>query len=391
MEVIIAMGHFCDTHGPCVILCTEAFDKIPEKPSCLKVPICSACESIKLDTVYACEDERKQYITSRTSFDSKTSHLLKDAILRSLSIEMVLQDGKTSGTMYFGDNTRGHIIAHVFSVKDSFSRGFKRKYCIIVLGKQQISLLSHYDFIENNLKKISEGIQQKADKLNTTERSSTNNMEKVLRSLPELIGESAIYAQLHMWFVFLLRSKIFQRVPHNIPSCPVDCSSIEKLRNVKLEMSDAVYDTIAYCVLTGIHIEEVDTSIVKYFQELLPKGFKLPSKGQLCTISKIKDIWNVKFEGSVPLILPRLHTCIKEALEDTSISNSALYHQIKSLIMHWYSISCVLSWSKKHCDNLMRTLEIHKCDMPLLSYWIPQSGACVELCKTDYFKYAKIS
>lgn len=41
--------------------------------------------------------------------------------------------------MYFGDDERGHIIAHVFDLKDTLARGFKRKYCIVVFGKQQVS------------------------------------------------------------------------------------------------------------------------------------------------------------------------------------------------------------------------------------------------------------
>lgn len=386
MEVVIAMGHFCDTHGPCVILCTHVLDEIPKEKRISKIPSCAACESIELDTVFVCEDENKQYITSRTSLDSNLTRLLKDAILRSLSIEMVLQDGQNSGTMYFGDNNRGHIIAHVFSIKDSFARGFKRKYCIIVLGKHQISLLSHYDFVEKHLKRISTDLQQKAEKFNSTERSSTTSVDKILRSLPELVGERNIFAQLHMWFVFLLRAEIFKNIPHDIPSCPVNCSLIEKLRNIKLEMPNSVYDTISYCILTGIRVEENNLDILKYFQQLLPKGFQLPTVGMVCRISRPKEKWNVNFDGSLPLILPCLHVSIKEALENMNITNSALQYHIMSLIMHWFSISCVLNWTSTHSEVLLRTLEVRKCDTPLLDYWIPQSSECVEICKTDYFK-----
>lgn len=387
MEVIIAMGHFCDSHGPCVILCTSAFDEIPEKQPSIG-PICPTCKSIDLDTVYVCEDEKKQYITTRTSFDSEIAHLLKDAILRSLSVEMVMQNGTNSGTMYFGDNNRGHIIAHVFSIKDSFARGFKRKYCIVVVGNHQISLLSHYDFLEMNLKRISEDLQQKAEKFNVVEMSS--NKEE-LRSLPELIGESNIFAQLHMWFVFLLTAKIFKNIPHNIPTCPINCPSIEKLRILKLEMSDIVYDTVSYCTLTGIKIEENNSDVLRYFQELLPIGFKLPNSGKLCSISKTCENWNVSFQGTLPQTLPKLHTSIKQALEDTTISNSALYYHIKSFIMYWFNISCVLSWTSNPCEKLTRTLEVHKCDMPLLSYWISQTSGCVKLCQSDYFMSTNVT
>lgn len=89
MEVVIAMGHFCDTHGPCVILCTDKIKDIPEKPPpSLKVPVCEACKSLDLDTVYDCQDNELHYITSRTASNFQMAHLLKDAVLRSLSVEV---------------------------------------------------------------------------------------------------------------------------------------------------------------------------------------------------------------------------------------------------------------------------------------------------------------
>lgn len=158
MEVTIALGHFCDTHGPCVILCTDRVSEIPTDALSLNVPICEACQSLELNTVYSCKDELSSYVSSRTALTKNLADLLKDAVLRSLSVEVsyntankllksinsfkvVQEGGQDSGTMYFGDDERGHIIAHVFDLKDTFGRGFKRKYCIVVLGKQQVIIL----------------------------------------------------------------------------------------------------------------------------------------------------------------------------------------------------------------------------------------------------------
>lgn len=55
-----------------------------------------------------------------------------------MNFKVVQEENKDSGTMYFGDDDRGHIIAHVFDLKDTLARGFKRKYCIVVFGKQQV-------------------------------------------------------------------------------------------------------------------------------------------------------------------------------------------------------------------------------------------------------------
>lgn len=89
MEVTIALGHFCDTHGPCVILCTDRVSEIPANVvSSLNVPICDACQSLELNTVYSCKDEVSYYVSTRTALTKNMANLLKDAVLRSLSVEV---------------------------------------------------------------------------------------------------------------------------------------------------------------------------------------------------------------------------------------------------------------------------------------------------------------
>ncbi|KAG5887417.1 hypothetical protein JTB14_024616 [Gonioctena quinquepunctata] len=396
MEVTIALGHFCDTHGPCVILCTEISKEVPkEQTSSTNPPVCSACESVESNTVFVCQDEDRYFMSTRTSLNTNVARMLKDAVLRSLSIEVVEEKGQRSGTIYFGDNTRGHIVSHVFSIRDSMARGFRRKYCIVVLGKHQVPLLNHYDFIEENLKHISEELQQKADNSNTTEKTSaykkdveqSQNTSKVqLRSLPQLLNERNVFAHLHMWFVFLLRAKIYRTVPHSVPSCPVECSSVNALRLLGKEMSADVFRTISYCILTGIRIKECNVDIVKHFRQLLPKKFSLPQTGEVCEVFKKERTWDLVFKITLPKTVPRLLTLIEKAVRNQDMSDAALLYHLMDLIMHWFSIACVLSWAPNACDELIRSLEVHKCDLPLLAYWIPQSGACVEVCETDWFQ-----
>lgn len=42
--------------------------------------------------------------------------------------------------MYFGDNERGHVLSHTFTVQDSLARGFHRKYSILILMKDKVNL-----------------------------------------------------------------------------------------------------------------------------------------------------------------------------------------------------------------------------------------------------------
>nr|CAH7761258.1 unnamed protein product [Callosobruchus chinensis] len=294
--------------------------------------------------------------------------------------------------MYFGDNKRGHIISHVFDIKDSFARGFKRKYCIVVLGQDQISLLQHYDFIEANLKKLSSNIQQKACNVNTAEQSVHSQREvrqkegykSNQRSLAVLTGEPNIFAHLHMWFVFLLRSEIYRSIPHEVLDCPVKVSASKELREFYRSVPKDVFRTLVYCTVTGIKTEYCDPRTKRILDQLLPLNFSSPSSGSfMCSLSKDNQ---VQFTGSLPQKLPTLVCQIEQAVSDETILESALTHHLSSLILRWLNIACVLNWTLKVTKDLLNTLEIRKCDMLLLSYWVSQSNGCVESCKTDWFE-----
>lgn len=255
-------------------------------------------------------------------------------------------------------------------------------------------MLNHYDFIERNLKEISCELQEKANKVNLAEQSQKSqrdmrqvrgsNYKLTLRALPQLIGEPYIFGQLHMWFVFLLKAEIYKVIPHNVPKCPVDCLTTKELRELYKEMPKDVFQTLIYCTLTGIKVEEEHTDVLKHFRQLLPSRFILPSTGKVFKLHKHTS-WVVEFDGTLPKTFPSLQTYIEAALSDTNMVASALPYHLESLIMRWFNISCILSWAPSSCDNLKRSLEVRSCDMPLLSYWVPQSRQCVELCDNDWF------
>lgn len=74
------------------------------------------------------------------------------------------------GTLYFGDNERGHVISHIFTVHDSLARGFQRKYCIVMLMRDKIHLLNCWPFLTEHIKKISSEMQEKSLKVNNLEQ-----------------------------------------------------------------------------------------------------------------------------------------------------------------------------------------------------------------------------
>lgn len=253
-------------------------------------------------------------------------------------------------------------------------------------------LLHHYEFVEKNLKQISGELVQKANRIYEEEKPLRDKQpipgttrKPILRSLKDLVCEPNVFVHLHLWFVFLLRAEIYKTIPHKVPECPVDCPTAKELRDLYKEMPQQVFRIVLYCVLTGIKVEADDTDVIQYFQQLLPKEFVLPSTGTVCRLCKSDDVWNVQFKGTLPKTLPRMYTLVEEALGNPNLPEAALKFYLMSISMRWFNIACVISWSTGPCDQLMRSLGVHKCDMPLLSYWIPQCNACVKFVETDWF------
>lgn len=254
----------------------------------------------------------------------------------------------------------------------------------------QIPLLNHYSFIEKNLKIISTELQEKAGKVNIAEQSEKSQRDMrqskeccKLRSLPDLVGEGHVFGHLHMWFVFLLRSEIYRNIPHTVPECPVDCSSIGKLRDLYFEIPNKDFQKILYCILTGICVIEERVDVLKYFLQLLPNNFRLPTDGKICKISKHDNNWSTEFSGCLPKNIPKLVNSVEMTLTNKAIPESTLQYQTISLIMRWFNIACVIGWAPSNCDSLFQSLGVQKCDMPVLSYWIPQSLEFVKVCTTN--------
>lgn len=52
------------------------------------------------------------------------------------------ETSKEGGTLYFGDNERGHVLSHTFTLQDSLARGFHRKYSILILMCDKVRQLN---------------------------------------------------------------------------------------------------------------------------------------------------------------------------------------------------------------------------------------------------------
>ncbi|XP_076272409.1 folliculin [Rhynchophorus ferrugineus] len=379
MDGILAIGHFCETHGPCIILCTQRCKEEPQQfPHNLIVPVCEACQSLDLEQAVVSKDENVCYVTTRTPLQQDLAFLLRQAVVRSLSCEETSRD---SGTLYFGDNERGHVISHAFTVQDSLARGFQRKYCILMLMRDRIHLLNCWPFLTKHIANIAKDLQDKSAIVNNNEqmhksqralRQAQSSPICTGRSLSHLTGEAAIFAHIHLWFVWLLSVETVVEKPNDAPELPVHCNSNFNLRTIYKKMQQDTFQRVCYCYLIGIRVESECEEIEKNFQQILPKKFVLPKTGDICKVSKVDELYQATWHGTLPQKLPSLLVLIECALKDENLPSKALEPHITSLVMQWYNIACTLCWSPDNNSDLIKCLGVQKQDMPLLSYWIPQ-------------------
>ncbi|CAG9770641.1 unnamed protein product [Ceutorhynchus assimilis] len=380
MDGILALGHFCETHGPCIILCTQRCKEEPQQfPHILTVPVCEACYSLDLKQAMVSKDNTTCYVTTRTPLQQDLALLLKQAAVRSLSCEETSSDG---GTIYFGDNERGHVISHVFTIQDSLARGFQRKYCILMLMRDKIHLLNCWSFLTKHIREISKDLQDKSVKINNIEQ--THISQRAVRqaqvspvctgrSLGQLTGEPAVFAHIHLWFTWLLSTETSVEKPFKPPEIPVELHG-GNLREIYKNMPQEVFCKLCYCYLTGIKVESEDTKIESIFRKLLPKKFILPKTGDICKLLKPNnDSYILSWHGTLPNKLPTLMTLIENALKDENLPEAALESHLTSLVMQWHNIACVIGWApNSNNTDLLKSMGVQKQDMPLLSYWMTQ-------------------
>lgn len=288
---------------------------------------------------------------------------------------------KDGGTIYFGDNERGHVLSHTFAVHDSLARGFFRKYSILMLMRDQVCLLNNWTVLTKNIEKLANEIQEKSIKINDAEQAQRSQRavrqaqqcspSTPVRSLAQLCGEPAIFAHFHLWFTWLLSCETLVEKSRNMPDFPIIPSTSVQLRQLARNLSDQVLHIICYAVLTGIRLEANTNKLQLFYDNILPKTFHLPTSGESCVIKCDNNLWTIEWNGSLPSKVPTLQSRIEKVLLN-DLPDEALESYLISIIMHWYNIAWVLSKSLTDSPELLVSLGIQKCDMPLLSYWTAQ-------------------
>ncbi|KAG4073473.1 hypothetical protein HA402_000697 [Bradysia odoriphaga] len=217
MNAVVALCHFCESHGPSSVFCTQTLrdSKIDEQLFNFDGnKVCSACNSIGLSLGMLSRDEESNanFLSTQTPVITEVVTLVKQAAVRSLSCEV--SSNKDGGFVFFGDSARGHVLSHTFQIRDSQARGFYKLFAIVIIMKDKMFLLNIQPFLSENLTKISTILKNyalntyKAEQSKCSERAqrltSGQPNTQAPRSLAELTGETNIFAELHTHFTWIL-------------------------------------------------------------------------------------------------------------------------------------------------------------------------------------------
>ncbi|XP_034250084.1 folliculin [Thrips palmi] len=350
MNAVVSLCHFCELHGPSVLISTQACraqnrSSSPKKrtfygpPDCFQASSfastssCEACQPLG-NNVYITSDHDTEtsYVSSQFPYQSETEALVRQACTRSLSCEV--SPGKEGILVFSDDPGLGSssccsVLSHTFLIRDCLARGFHRWFSITVLTRDRLLLLNMWPFLEKNISIFVSELQISANKVYEVEQnvrpqralrlSTAFCSDKSSRPLSELTGSSQVFAQIHLWFVWLLQNaatRLRETLPlvesvipldpieevqgglvyvsaknclyrsenisdsENSPSCLVKATgpSIKSLATLRLLLGPVNFASIVYCLLVGRQVvvrgqpAVLVASILLTLKTLLPRG-----------------------------------------------------------------------------------------------------------------------
>lgn len=423
MNAIIGLCHFCEAHGPRPLFCTFTTHDEKNTTEASKTTVqCNGCNSLGSDTVFVSRDDDGTIFCSRESVaNSDVTAFLRQAAIRSITCEVSWS--KEGGVVYFSD-TRGHVLSHMFQVKDTHARGLKRWFSIVVLMKDKMLLLNVTPVLSEHMKKISKELQELAEVVYNDEQKICSQRALRLktgrndfgqsRSLSQLTGDENVYKRLHSHFTWMLKTgaltyseKLFtsedllkKLCPQSTMNtiCEVDiCNNDEKyiaLRELENLISKTVFRVLLYCTLTGIHIyikSQHSIVIIKGLSRLLPINntsslhFRISDYTELVTPTETVCIveetennnFSCRWHGTLPAKCPTIMNKIEAAITNTCFNDALLHQHIKTLQLEWLGLAKAVKAAidasgpkSESVINLKKVLGFTPQDDVLITYWI---------------------
>ncbi|QEU59399.1 Lst7 [Kluyveromyces lactis] len=224
----LSLTHFCDKHGPKVLMVTQMASDLARCNELLlpEYPKDSYCESCLLrlpepkSNATSIRSSIDDFYSVSTQYSSIRYQLLSMIIKKTFSEETMSYDGSP---FMFCDEHRGLNLAVGFKLEDVHARGNERRYCLILSlekrnpcdGNDVFKTLSgNWQFIIESLSKLIDHIKiQAREQLNRRQTDFAQimggtylreNKQKLPVSLADIVNDQLIFLRIHKWNTFIL-------------------------------------------------------------------------------------------------------------------------------------------------------------------------------------------
>lgn len=223
-----------------------------------------------------------------------------------------------------------------------------------------------------------EDLQKHARMVNGTEqeiqsqrafRQAQVSTSNSTRSLSQLTSQPAIFAHIHLWFCWILNLKIASEKLQFPSEVTFNTKSCSMLRAISQDMEEEIFTKLVYCYLTGISID-CESSILDSLKIFLPNNWPVILNDKKCKILKQNNSWTISWNETLPNKLPTLQVQCTKALKDYRFPDDALELHIQALVFQWQNMVKSLCFCTNYNKNLLQSMGIQNCDLPVLLFWI---------------------
>ncbi|QLQ80764.1 hypothetical protein HG537_0E01190 [Torulaspora globosa] len=231
-SMLISVAHFCDKHGPRVLMVTQA-GSIGSTGDELLVPnyptdsYCESCSMYFPGDLHSGVRSMKSNIGNRcyvsTQYSSVRYQLLTLIVRRCFSEETMSYDGSP---VVFYDDLRGLNLIIGFKLNDDNARGNERRYCMIFTidskdhRNSMRRICENWNFITGGFSRMISYIREAHESEERREEQCSfsllggsylrGNKVKIPRRLSDLTDDKLLFVRIHRWNCFLLDSVLRQ-------------------------------------------------------------------------------------------------------------------------------------------------------------------------------------
>lgn len=315
MPCIVALCHFCEFHGPSLMMvtqsvpdtlnshnkdiviterenkplgCSELFQESSKYSEVTKQPSvhagCEGCWSFGGDPVNKFlvsqdKDTKRSFVSSQEVVNQQIAGLVRHAVIRSISCEIC--PGR-EGPIIFSDPSVSAVLSNNFLLKDSKARGFQRYYSVIVISREREHLVANSPNLTESIKQlVIDPLKQKtSEKFEADNKSYGDLREKCevlrdslkksryrrgssrpARNLRELTDDPHVFNSIHSAFVKIITSMELRLKETVLSGQPMKSSvifsrtSLPLLLDVLAQVGPSSFKVILYYLLSGKRLQ----------------------------------------------------------------------------------------------------------------------------------------